>query len=203
MFESIINKVLGLFKNEVEKKISNVINAKSIKLDSLPTTTEEFIPFRDKMAVTPEGGAVSFIVACILYTQNKQLGRECAIIQTDASQLQPSNSGYKGFDLTASNNNMLIQLDTKPYIAYSYIQETSNENGYQLPNAPFTFYIERTEPTDGGKYMKVFIRSTGADTARPIRLSKNDKGIWKGMEYSSILVGVNPPKLSGEKAGDF
>ncbi len=203
MFENLINKVLGIFKGEVEKKISNIVFSKSISIDNIPQTTEDFITFRDKLATTPEGGVVAFLVACLIYNQNEQIGRECIIIQTDASQLQPSNAGYKGYDLTSSNHNMIIQLRQKPYIINSYIQGTSFENGYSLPKLPFNFSIEKSEETDGGKYVKVFVRSTGADTARPIRMSKNDKGIWKGIEFSSLFVGVNPPKNNGPKAGDF
>ncbi len=203
MFESLINKVMGIFKGEVEKKISNIINSKNISVESIPESSEDFIAFRDKIAVTPEGGAAAFLVACIMYNQNPQIGRECIIIQTDASQLQPSNQGYKGFDLTSTNNNLISQLKEKPYIIHSYIQGTHSEKGYVLPSLPYNFLIERTEKTDGGKYVKVFVCSTGADTSRPIRMSKNEKGIWKGIEYSSLFVGVKPPKKEGPVAGDF
>ncbi len=203
MFDSLIRKFLSFFQGQVEKKISNIVFSKNISVDKIPSTTEEFIEFRDRMSTTPEGGVVSFLVACLMYNQNPQLGRECIIIQTDASQLQPSNSGYKGYDLTASNSNLVAQLSNKSYIVNSYVQGTSNQNGYALPNLPYTFSIERTEATDGGKFMKVFIRSTGADASRPIRMGKNDKGIWKAMEYSSLFVGVNPPISTGAKGGDF
>lgn len=203
MFENLINKVLGIFKGEVEKKLTNIVFSKNITVDKIPSTTDEFIEFRDKLAVSPEGGAVAFIVACLIFTQNEQVGRECIIIQTDPSQLQPSNAGYKGYDLTSSNNNLIAQLKQKSFIVNSYVQGTSNQNGYVLPNLPFNFSIEKSEATDGGKYIKVFVRSTGADTARPIRMSQNDKGIWKGMEYSSLFVGVNPPLSTGPKGGDF
>jgi hypothetical protein len=37
---------------------------------------------------------------------------------------------------------------------------------------------------------KVFVTSSGADTARPIHLLKNDKGFWKANNWSSLVVGV-------------
>lgn len=194
---------MEFLKEKLKKKLTNIVFSKNIAVDKIPSTTEEFIEFRDKLAVSPEGGAVAFIVACLIFTQNEKVGRECIIIQTDPSQLQSSNVGYKGYDLTSSNSNLIAQLKQKSFIVNSYVHGTSNQNGYALPNLPFNFSIEKSEATDGGKYIKVFVRSTGADTARPIRVNQNDKGIWKGMEYSSLFVGVNPPLSSGPKPGDF
>jgi len=179
------------------------IAQKTITVDKLPTSTEEFIQFRDKIATTPEGGAVAFIVASMLYSQNPKMGRECVIIQTDMNQLQQSNDGYKGYNLTSSNDFQLKQIDNKKYIPFSYVQGTSSENGYQLPSGSFKIKIDRV--ADAGDKMKVFVWSTGADSSRPITLKKNDKGIWKAWEFSSIMVGVRPPvvKSKGAVDGDF
>lgn len=177
---------------------------KVVTVDKLPTSTEEFIQFRDKMATTPEGGAVAFIVASMLYSQNPTMGRECVIIQTDMGQLEQSNSGYKGYNLTSSNNFQLKQIDGRKHIPFSYAQGTTNENGYQLPSGPIKIKIERV--TDAGNGMKkVFVWSTGADSARPITLKQNDKGMWKAWEFSSIMVAVRPPvvKSKGASDGDF
>ncbi len=177
---------------------------KTITVDKLPSSTEEFIQFRDKIANTPEGGAVAFVVATMLYSQNPSMGRECVIIQTDMSQLDASNSGYKGYNLRSSNDFQLKQIDSKKYIPFSYAQGTSNENGYQLPSGSFKIKVERTADAGNG-LMKAFVWSTGADSARPITLKKNDKGMWKAYEFSSIMVGVRPPvvKSRGAADGDF
>ncbi|MCZ2355260.1 MAG: hypothetical protein LC115_01010 [Bacteroidia bacterium] len=177
---------------------------KVISVDKLPTSTEEFIKFRDGIAQTPEGGAAAFIVASILYAQNPAMGRECVIIQTDMNQLQQSNSGYKGYNLTSSNDFLLKQLDSRKHIPNSYVQGTSNESGYTLPAGALKIKIERTAKTDDGK-TKVFVWSTGADSARPITLKQNDKGVWKAFEFSSLMVGVRQPvvKSKGDVDGDF
>ncbi len=181
------------------------VNAqKTITVDKLPSSTDEFIQFRDKIATTPEGGTVAFIVACMLYSQNPTMGRECVIIQTDMSQLSQSNSGYKGYNLTSSNDFQLKQIDNKKYIPFSYVQGTTQENGYQLPGGSIKIKIDRV--ADAGNGMKkVFVWSTGADSSRPITLKQNDKGVWKAYEFSSIMVGVRPPvvKSKGAADGDF
>lgn len=182
----------------------NVLFAqKTITVDKIPTSTDEFIKFRDGIASTPEGGAIAFIVGSIIYSKNPQMGRECLVIQTDMSQLTSSNKGYKGYDLSSSNDYVVRQLEQKPYISASYVQGTSNANGYEFKE-PLKFKIERVEKLSDGQ-VKVFVWSTGADTPRPIRLKQNDKGMWKAMEYSSIFVGVRPPvvKSKGAVDGDF
>ena len=181
------------------------VNAqKTVTVDKLPTSTEEFIKFRDEIAQTPEGGAVAFIVASILYSKDPNMGRECVVIQTDMSQVQQSNSGYKGYNLTSSNDFQLKQIDSRKHIPFSYVQGTSNESGYAVPAGAMKFKIERSVKTDDGK-TKVFVWSTGADSARPITLRQNDKGVWKAHEFSSLMVGVRPPvvKSKGAADGDF
>ncbi len=39
----------------------------------------------------------------------------------------------------------------------------------------------------------MYLWSTGADTPRPIALERNDKGLWKAFEWSSLEVDVRPP----------
>ncbi len=43
-----------------------------------------------------------------------------------------------------------------------------------------------------GQY-KVFVACSGAELPRPVTLKKNDQGLWKASEWSSLLVGVMPP----------
>lgn len=203
--KSLIEQIIAIFTGK-RVNLPNISIPKKITVDKLPSSVEEYILYRNEMAKTPSGGAVAFIVASYLYTKDPSWGKSCIIIQSDASQLQPTNGdGYKGYDLTASNKMQLQQLDTKPYIVWSYIQGTTPENGYQHGAPPFTISIEREETIEGGKQCKVFIWSTGADASRPIRLAKNEQGLWKAIEYSSLFVGVKQPPKSygGEKGGDF
>lgn len=184
----------------------NLGGSKNIRIEQIPATTEEFIQLRNNMATTPEGGAAVFIIAAIKYTENPDTGRHWVIIATDKNWLSPSNSekAYKGFDLGNSANFLLKQIDDKKYIPYSYLTGTSVANGYEPGNAPYQIAVERS--ADGGDGMvKVYIHSTGVDATRPITLKKNEAGMWKGFEYSSIFTGIQPPimKSKGEADGDF
>lgn len=49
----------------------------------------------------------------------------------------------------------------------------------------------------GDGLVKLFLYSSGADSPRPIQLSRNDKGLWKAYSWSSLESGVRPPAGNG------
>ena len=163
-----------------------------ITIDKIPTSSEEFVALRDKIATTPEGGAVLFAVAMIAYGHKKETGLEFFTIAVDKSRLITGNT-YKGFSINNSDLSLLtMQLDKNLQLGNSYVLTTSAEAEYKLPAAPFKFEITENAYSGDratGKF-KVFVKSSGADTPRPITLAVNDKGIWKAHEWSSLIVGV-------------
>lgn len=167
----------------------------SVELPSLPRSTDEFLALRDQVAGSPRGGAAMFVAAMIIYTQDEQLGRECLTIAVDQGQLSDGGAGYKGKQLSnRSLQSIKSNLGSKPYIARSYVEGATPDNGYALPQGPLTIRFQREDETDG--QAKVFVYSSGADNPRPITLKVNDKGAWKAWEWSSLEVGVRPPVVA-------
>lgn len=198
---------------DLNKQASNINNfpktlglCKEIAINQIPSTTDKFIQLRDTIAKTPEGGAVLLILAAIKYTEAPQVGRHWMIIATYKDWLTKSDGvqAYKGFDLGNSANFSLKQLDGKNHIAYSYVKGTSIANSYQPGNLPYNFSIERSTDANNG-VVKVYMVTAGADAARPITMKKNEVGIWKAFEYSSIFIDVKAPlaKSQGAADGDF
>lgn len=167
----------------------------SVELASLPRTTDEFLALRDQVAGSPRGGAAMFVAAMIIYTQDEQLGRECLTIAVDQGQLSDGGQGYKGKQLSnRSLQSLKTNLGGKPYVARSYVDGATPDNGYALPPGALTIRFQREDETDG--QAKVFVYSSGADTPRPITLRVNDKGVWKAWEWSSLEVGVRKPVVA-------
>lgn len=165
----------------------------TIQADQLPNTVTEFEQLRNQLAITPEGGAVIFIVATQLYSINKELGKQALTIAYDMSELSKGN-WYKGYEPTASQKYFINKLDSKPYIAFAYIEGSTPENAYKALQ-PYVFKISRNQYSgdeSSGK-IKVFIKTFGV-MPRPITVIRNNKGIWKVKEASSIFVDVQPPK---------
>ncbi len=166
----------------------------SIQVPGLPSTVEELVALRDRIATTPEGGGVIMVLSLLAYAQDPALGTKFLTVAIEAKQLADGSDGYKG----KQPSRMALQcfrdrIGRAPHIARSYVQGTSPADGYALPPAPWTI-AGREQPGDvQPDRVKTFVRSSGADSPRPVLLLKNDKGLWKANSWSSLEVGVRAP----------
>ena len=48
--------------------------------------------------------------------------------------------------------------------------------------------------------LKVFVASSGAASPRPVTLQRNNRGLWKAVEWSSLTLGVAAPSSEDEDA---
>ncbi len=87
------------------------------------------------------------------------------------------------------------RLRGKVYLPLAYFEGATPENGYQ-PRAPYTLNVladPRPQDIEPG-YLRVFLKTTGADSPRPMKLrQKASTGEWFLWEYSSILSGIRIP----------
>ena len=176
-------------------------NETSVRIDKMPATAEEFIALRDEKATTPEGGAAVFVVALLKYAEDEKLGQDFLTIAIDQKWLMDKNDGYKGKAPGVRYMQALkMRIHDKPYVARSYVQGTSPDNGYEL-KFPITIKILEQDgdkaanakrKSENGLY-KLFVYSTGADRPRPIEVNQNDKGLWKAYNWGSLEAGVRPP----------
>jgi len=169
----------------------------TIEIQALPQSVEEFVTLRDQIAQTPQGGATVMIVALLAYAEDEQVGQACLTVAVDRDRLQEGSKGYKGWQLRNTDlGRIRSQLAGRAYLPKSYIQGASPENGYALPDPPYVFDFS-SNPYSGdpetGTY-KVFVACSGASSPRPVTTKRNDKGIWKASEWSSLIVGVQAPQ---------
>ena len=168
--------------------------SQTTSINNLPSTVEEFVKMRNEIAVTPEGGATMFIVALKIYTKNPDVGSKCLVIATDRSRLTTGDV-YKGFQLMKTDMNRIkLQMERYPYIPNSYFKGSTPKNGYKF-NYPgkMTFSSNAYSGNKAEGNFKVFVKCYGADSPRPIKLVKNNKGFWKAKEWSSIIMGMRKP----------
>ncbi len=195
----------------------------TVEIEGLPCTVDEFTALRDKQARTPEGGAAMMVTALLLYTDDVTLGLSCLAIAVASSRLQDDPNGYRGRQLPPRDLSLIrMQLGQWPYIPRSYLQGAAPEEGYTLPQPPYTIQVSRHPYGSEEKYarllglgwrlpvvrptatadeerlgrIKVFVASSGASSLRPVTCVCNDAGIWKAEEWSSLLSGVRPPSNS-------
>jgi len=170
--------------------------AQTVKFTKIPTTTDEFVKLRNKTAKTAEGGAAMFMLALKMYNDNPQLGEQCLVLSVDKKLLW-SGDIYKGYALGKSDMSLIkSQLKKNNRIPNSYIEGATPKNNYKvkLPYV-YKFSSNRYSGDRAKGEFKVFVKCYGADSPRPVRLRKNDKGIWKATSWSSVIVGIKAPPV--------
>lgn len=170
----------------------------SVRFDRLPMTIEDFLVLRESHGQDPSGATALFVAALIRYSQNQADGLPMlvSILVNDNTLMQTAaaNRGYRGFDLTANTRFLIDRILPAPWIALSYVQGTSPQQQYRLPEAPYHFRLSRNPYSQiSPDEVRIFIESSGADSPRPLRLKRNAAGLWKVAEFSSLVVGVRQP----------
>lgn len=158
-------------------------------LAELPKDLDTFKAQIAEKATDPKAAVKLWFDAVYVYlTVDKALGQEM-ILEMDR---------YKEWD-SRSFLTFRSQMDEKPYILFSYAKEATPENEYKFdPNNYELVFTSEPDPNpfadqEAGAYVKLFVKSNGADLPRPITLMRNKRGEYKFYEFSSIYVGVRPP----------
>lgn len=99
----------------------------------------------------------------------------------------------EGWETGSGARFFLDKVENAPYTFFSYYKGTSPENRYNIDMANAELNVARHEPGTGG-YTKVFVTSSGADSPRPLTLKQSDDGLYRASEFSSLYVGIRPPK---------
>lgn len=166
-----------------------------ITIGPMPTTIDEYVAMRDRVARTPEGGAAAFAIALACYARDPAAGLPYVTVAIAMDLLDDDPGGYKGRrPRRVILQNLKDRLHGKDHITRSYVQGTRWEDGYVLPTGDLTVRVkQQRDSLQSADKAKMFVYSTGADTPRPVSLGKNDKGLWKGLEWSSLEVGIRAP----------
>ncbi len=96
------------------------------------------------------------------------------------------------------------RLRSNPHIARSYVGGTSDADYQDAALSKFRLDKEYSARTQGIGYpkegqAKFFVACGGADSSRPITLARNNAGMWKVINFSSLTVGVKkPPSVAGD-----
>lgn len=170
-------------------------------IGEVPTSAEEFLALRNNLAKTPEGGAACFVAALLAFSKSKDVGMQCLTLGIDRGSVIQGDV-YKGYAPSGSvmyHINRISGYDMWPYLGYAYIKGALAKNNYQVsPPLTIVSYRQKNSGTDASGQVKVFVRNDGF-RPRPITLKRNDKGIWKAYEFSSLLLNVNPPAYRAPK----
>lgn len=154
-----------------------------ITIQSVPTTFEEFSALPQNDLSKPENTCALFLIALELYIKDKDAG----IAAVNVLRGPRSLSNY---DIQFLRD----RLRDKTYLPLAYFEGAVPENNY-TPTEPLTLEVlpdSRPQDVEEG-YIRMFLKTAGADSPRPIKLRQKD-GLWYLWEYSSILSGIRIPQ---------
>ena len=171
------------------------VQAREVTLEAIPQTVEQFVELRDKLAGTPEGGAACFVAALLAFSESQELGLQCLTVAIDQSNVIKGEvyQGYAPGGSVMYHVERITGYNMWPYLGYAYLKGTKASNNYATsPPYIVSTYRQKNSGSEAGGQVKLFVNLDGL-RARPITLKRNDKGIWKAYEFSSLMLNVTPP----------
>lgn len=157
----------------------------NISFASLPSNLDELKALPEASLKEPEYGAALFVIAMMNYKNDPA---------TAISMLEflKGPGGVSEYEKQFINDRL---SDGKEYVVRSYFAGTSPENDY-TPSIPYTVIPEKDAASEDNGRIRVFMRSSGADSPRMIKMRlKASTGEWF-IEEEMILSDIRIPKSS-------
>ncbi|NLA27806.1 MAG: hypothetical protein GX878_10480 [Firmicutes bacterium] len=155
---------------------------KVVVFEAMPASLQEFYSLPQMDLTLPENTCAIFLCALNLYVQDRDVG------------VQAINILKGPVDLNVQEINWLRdRLMDKPYLPLAYFEGARPENSY-VPVLPYTLQLypdPRPQDCEAG-YMRLYLKTTGADSPRAIKLRQKERN-WYLWEYPSILTGIRTP----------
>lgn len=150
-----------------------------VTFKELPTTLDRFLALPEASLKEPHYAAALLIPALCLWPTNQK-------VATDMINFLKGPKGLSTYEIQFINE----RLRGKEYLPFSYFQGSTPENGYKT-SLPYIVNIS-TVPTsfDEIGYAKFYLKSSGADSPRPVQIRKKDSSgewfLWDQMLLSEI-----------------
>lgn len=150
---------------------------------ALPESLEQMQTLPEAALDTPFKTAALTVCAVCAYAADKSIG-------TEMLNWLKGPRPLTAYEISFLNDRF---RDGKTYIPFSYFKGATPENDY-TPDVPYEITVETNPYSDANEgYMKLFVRSGGADSPREIVLRKKGDGTWLLWEQA-LLVGIREPK---------
>lgn len=153
-----------------------------VVLQQIPESLTQFERLPQLGLHTPEDTCAAFLCALSLYLRDKDAGVAALNMLRGPRPMTPYDIQF-----------LRDRLRGKAYLPLAYFEGAMPQNNYR-PAIPYVLNVlpdSRPQDAEPG-YIRVFLKTTGADAPRPIKLrQKNDQ--WFLWEYSSVLSGIRIP----------
>lgn len=146
----------------------NIVSSKTVTLNSLPKNLNELKTLKEAALTCPFEVAVLTVAALCRYCDSPQDSIDMLNYLRGPRPLTPYDVQF-----------LRDRLRGKPYKPISFLGGTSPENGY-TPSVPYSVTVlEDPYARQEENYIKLFIRTSGADAPRLIKMrTKPSTGQW-------------------------
>ena len=164
---------------------------KTVTISLLPQTAEQMKSMPEFTLKDPYTVAAFVVAALDRYSQSREDAKAMLNVLKGPEPLSPRETQF-------INDRF---MDGKGYVTRSYFAGSSPDNDY-TPTAPYTVsVVEYRNSRENAGYIKLFLKSSGADTPRPVTLrNKPSTGEWFLWEFEGILSSIRMPKSSDKWA---
>ena len=175
------------------KKLSTVLVLSALFLAvggeawaALPRDYQEFKARYQKEGRTPEGAVKLYFEAVFCYINEATRAEGSKMVRYALHYDRPIEQS-RNLATFAER----LRDPERQHIFRSFAAGTSPENDYRM--SPDNFNLVVTRKTQEQGYLRLFLRSSGADSPRPVWVKEFD-GLWYTINNASTYVGVRPPK---------
>ena len=163
--------------DKLKKSVGNAAKGVALSLENkketftfakLPESLAELQATPEASLDTPFKTAALTVCALCAYAADKNIGIEMLNWLKGPKPLTP-------YEISFIDDRL---RDGKTYVPFSYFKGAIPENDY-TPDEPFTVTVESNPYSDDNEgYMKLFIKSGGADSSREVILRLKGDGKW-------------------------
>ena len=175
------------------KKLSTVLVLSALFLAvggeawaALPRDYQEFKARYQQEGRTPEGAVKLYFEAVFCYINEATRAEGSKMVRYALHYDRPIEQS-RNLATFAER----LRDPERQHIFRSFAAGTSPENDYRM--SPDNFNLVVTRKTQEQGYLRLFLRSSGADSPRPVWVKEFD-GLWYTINNSSTYLEVRPPK---------
>ncbi len=155
-----------------------------VSFKELPTSLSMLKALPESNLKEPHNTAALLITALCMWPKDQKVALEMM-------NFLKGPQGLSTYDIQFIND----RLRGKEYLPYSYFEGSSPANGYK-PSTPYTVTISTVPSSfDEKGYAKLYLKSSGADSPRPVQVRKKDSTgewfMWEQMLLSDIRIPVS------------
>ena len=169
IFDKLKNVATQAAGNSIKQGVSNLGNkSETFTFAALPESVEQMQSLPEATLDSPFKTAALTVCALCAYAADKNIGIEMLNFLKAPKPLTP-------FEISFIDDRL---RDGKTYVPFSYFKGATPDNNY-TPTEPFSVTVSSNPYSDANEgYMKLFIRSGGADSPREVVLRMKGDGRW-------------------------